>query len=134
MLGASVTVWMVGIENNLFFQVAFIALIGLVAKNSILIVEVANQLYRSGLSAQQAAFKAASSRFRPIMMTAASFILGVLPLILSVGPGSVSRQSISYPILGGMVLASTVGIILVPLFFISVARFMKVKLEGDNNE
>jgi len=134
MLGASVTVWMVGIENNLFFQVAFIALIGLAAKNSILIVEVANQFYRSGLSAQQAAFKAASVRFRPIMMTAASFILGVLPLILAVGPGSVSRQSISYPILGGMILASTIGIILVPLFFITVARFMQVKLAGDNNE
>jgi len=134
MLGASVTVWVVGIENNLFFQVAFIALIGLAAKNSILIVEVANQLYRSGLSAQEAAFKAASSRFRPIMMTAASFILGVLPLILSVGPGSVSRQSISYPILGGMILASTIGIILVPLFFITVARFVKVKQGGDNDE
>jgi hydrophobe/amphiphile efflux-1 (HAE1) family protein len=134
MLGASLTVWVVGIENNLFFQVAFIALIGLAAKNSILIVEVANQLYRSGLSAQEAAFKAASSRFRPIMMTAASFILGVLPLILSVGPGSVSRQSISYPILGGMILASTIGIILVPLFFITVARFVKVKQGGDNDE
>ena len=134
MLGASLTVWLVSIENNLFFQVAFIALIGLAAKNSILIVEVANQFYRNGLSAQQAAFKAASVRFRPIMMTAASFILGVLPLILAAGPGSVSRQSISYPILGGMILASTIGIILVPLFFITVARFMKVKLEGDNNE
>ncbi|MEW6992932.1 efflux RND transporter permease subunit [Colwelliaceae bacterium MEBiC 14330] len=134
MLGASLTVWIVGIENNLFFQVAFIALIGLAAKNSILIVEVANQFYRSGLTAQQAAFKAASVRFRPIMMTAASFILGVLPLILAAGPGSVSRQSISYPILGGMVLASTAGIILVPLFFITVARFMRVKLVGENNE
>jgi len=55
-------------------------------------------------------------------------------LILAAGPGSVSRQSISYPILGGMILASTIGIILVPLFFITVARFMKVKLAGDNNE
>ncbi|MCJ8318801.1 MAG: efflux RND transporter permease subunit [Colwellia sp.] len=134
MLGASLTVWLVGIENNLFFQVAFISLIGLAAKNSILIVEVANQFYRSGLSAQEAAFKAASVRFRPIMMTAASFILGVLPLVLATGPGSVSRQSISYPILGGMILASTIGIILVPLFFITVARFVKVKVEGDNNE
>ncbi|RHW75879.1 efflux RND transporter permease subunit [Colwellia sp. RSH04] len=134
MLGASVTVWLAGIENNLFFQVAFISLIGLAAKNSILIVEVANQLYRDGLSAQQAAFKAASLRFRPIMMTAASFILGVLPLILAVGPGSVSRQSISYPILGGMILASTIGIILVPLFFITVARYMKVEPKGEVNE
>jgi len=133
MLGASVTVWLVNIENNLFFQVAFISLIGLAAKNSILIVEVANQFYRNGLSAQQAAFKAASLRFRPIMMTAASFILGVLPLILATGPGSVSRQSISYPILGGMVLASTIGIILVPLFFITVARFVKVAPKGDHN-
>jgi multidrug efflux pump subunit AcrB len=133
MLGASLTVWLVNIENNLFFQVAFISLIGLAAKNSILIVEVANQFYRNGLTPQQAAFKAASLRFRPIMMTAASFILGVLPLILAAGPGSVSRQSISYPILGGMVLASTIGIILVPLFFITVARFVKVTPGGNSN-
>ena len=134
MLGASLFVWATGNENNLFFQVAFIALIGLAAKNSILIVEVANQFYRSGMNVSQAAMEAARSRFRPILMTAASFILGVLPLVLTSGPGAISRESISMPILGGMILASTIGIIFVPLFFISAARFVKQKLLIDSTK
>ena len=125
MLGASLLTLVSGLENNLFFQVAFIALIGLAAKNSILIVEVANQLYRDGMNAKEAAIEAARSRFRPILMTASSFVLGVLPLVLATGPGSVGRQSVSMPILGGMLLASSIGIILVPLFFITAARFVK---------
>lgn len=128
MFGASLFVLLTGVENNLFFQVAFIALIGLAAKNSILIVEVANQLYREGASAFDAALEAARSRFRPILMTAVSFILGVLPLVIATGPGAVSRQSISIPILGGMVLATTLGIILVPLFFITISRFVGSKV------
>ncbi|MEM6508450.1 MAG: efflux RND transporter permease subunit, partial [Pseudomonadota bacterium] len=98
---------------------------GLAAKNSILIVEVANQLYQEGMDAADAAIEAARSRFRPILMTAASFVLGVLPLVLASGPGAVGRQSVSMPILGGMLLASSIGIILVPLFFITAARFVK---------
>jgi len=125
MLGAAVLTLVTGHENNLFFQVAFIALIGLAAKNSILIVEVANQLYQEGMDAADAAIEAARSRFRPILMTAASFVLGVLPLVLASGPGAVGRQSVSMPILGGMLLASSIGIILVPLFFITAARFVK---------
>ena len=125
MLGASILTLVTGHENNLFFQVAFIALIGLAAKNSILIVEVANQLYQEGMDAVDAAIEAARSRFRPILMTAASFVLGVLPLVLASGPGAVGRQSVSMPILGGMLLASSIGIILVPLFFITAARFVK---------
>jgi hydrophobe/amphiphile efflux-1 (HAE1) family protein len=125
MLGASILTLVTGHENNLFFQVAFIALIGLAAKNSILIVEVANQLYQEGMNAVDAAIEAARSRFRPILMTAASFVLGVLPLVLASGPGAVGRQSVSMPILGGMLLASSIGIILVPLFFITAARFVK---------
>ena len=101
------------------------ALIGLAAKNSILIVEVANHLYQEGMDAADAAIEAARSRFRPILMTAASFVLGVLPLVLASGPGAVGRQSVSMPILGGMLLASSIGIILVPLFFITAARFVK---------
>ena len=132
MLGASLFVLAAGVENNLFFQVAFIALIGLAAKNSILIVEVANQLYKDGASAFDAAMEAARSRFRPILMTAASFILGVLPLVIATGPGAISRQSISIPILGGMTLATTLGIVLVPLFFITISRFVgsKIKSKG----
>jgi len=123
MLGALAAVWMRGIENNLFFQIAFIALIGLAAKNSIMIVEVANQQYQDGVPLKEAALEAARLRFRPILMTSVSFILGVLPLVLSSGPGSVSRQSMATAILGGMLLAASIGIVLVPLFFVSMAGF-----------
>jgi len=125
MLGALSAVWLRGLENNLFFQIAFITMIGLAAKNSIMIVEFAKQLYDEGSTAREAALKAARLRFRPILMTGVSFILGVMPLVLSSGPGSVSRQSMSTATLGGMILASTIGIILVPLFFITTTRFSR---------
>ena len=121
MLGSLLSVWMRGMENNLFFQIAFIAMIGLAAKNSIMIVEYAKQLYEEGKSIHEAALTAARLRFRPILMTAVSFILGVMPLVLSSGPGSVSRQSMATAILGGMIFASTIGIVMVPLFFVTMA-------------
>jgi multidrug efflux pump subunit AcrB len=96
-------------------------MIGLAAKNSIMIVEYAKQLYEEGASIQEAALTAARLRFRPILMTAVSFILGVMPLVLSSGPGSVSRQSMATAILGGMIFATTIGIVMVPLFFVTMA-------------
>ncbi len=128
MLGAAVGTLISGMESNLFFQVAFIALIGMAAKNSILIVEFANQLHKSGKDRIEAALEAANMRFRPILMTSMAFILGVLPLVLSVGPGAVSRQSISIPILCGMIFATTIGIIMVPLFFVTTAGRVKSKI------
>lgn len=125
LLGAAITTLVSGMESNLFFQVAFIALIGMAAKNAILIVEFANQLHQNGKSRLEAALEAANMRFRPILMTSMAFILGVLPLVLSAGPGSVSRQSISIPILGGMILATTIGIILVPLFFVTTSSWLR---------
>ncbi|MGI3014558.1 efflux RND transporter permease subunit [Shewanella algae] len=132
MLGASLATLLSGMQSNLFFQVAFIALIGMAAKNSILIVEFANQLHREGRSRLEAAMEAAAMRFRPILMTSMAFILGVLPLVLSAGPGSVSRHSVSIPILGGMVLATSIGIILVPLFFVTTASWVRAKVKGDS--
>ncbi|MBO2675128.1 multidrug efflux RND transporter permease subunit [Shewanella algae] len=132
MLGASLATLLSGMQSNLFFQVAFIALIGMAAKNSILIVEFANQLHREGRSRLEAAMEAAAMRFRPILMTSMAFILGVLPLVLSAGPGSVSRHSVSIPILGGMVLATSIGIILVPLFFVTTAAWVRAKVKGDS--
>jgi hydrophobe/amphiphile efflux-1 (HAE1) family protein len=123
MLGALVAVWIRGLENNLFFQIAFVALIGLAAKNSIMIVEFAKQLHQEGMPVLEAALNAARLRFRPILMTSVSFILGVMPLVLSSGPGSISRQSMATAILGGMVFATCIGIVLVPLFFVSMAGF-----------
>ncbi len=134
MLGALGAVWMRGMDNSLFFQIAFIALIGLAAKNSILIVEVAKQLHEGGMAIREAALEAARLRFRPILMTAVSFILGVLPLVLSSGPGSVSRQAMATAILGGMILATSLGIVLVPLFYVTMAqwdqRLTKKKVES----
>ncbi|GGI90672.1 efflux RND transporter permease subunit [Shewanella gelidii] len=127
MFGACIAAYLLDIENNLFFQVAFIALIGLASKNSILIVEYANQLVKSGVDIYSATIQAAKLRFRPILMTSLAFILGVLPLVLSIGPGANSRQSISTPILGGMILATTIGIILVPLFFAMICRKRKIE-------
>jgi multidrug efflux pump len=123
MLGALVAVWIRGLENNLFFQIAFVALIGLAAKNSIMIVEFAKQLHQEGMPVLEAALNAARLRFRPILMTSVSFILGVMPLVLSSGPGSISRQSMATAILGGMLFATSIGIVLVPLFFVSMAGF-----------
>lgn len=128
LLGAAITTLVSGMESNLFFQVAFIALIGMAAKNAILIVEFANQLHQNGKSRLEAALEAATMRFRPILMTSMAFILGVLPLVLSAGPGAVSRQSISIPILGGMILATTIGIILVPLFFVTTSSWLRTRV------
>ena len=133
MLGALAATWVRGLENNLFFQIAFIALIGLSAKNSILIVEFCRQRYQQGLSAISAAKEAAALRFRPIMMTAVSFILGVLPLVLSSGPGAIARQSMSTAILGGMLAATTLGIVLVPLFFVTVAQISESLFKKQNH-
>lgn len=124
--GALLAVWMRGLDNNLFFQIALISLIGLAAKNSILIVEFSYALYQKGHDPVDAAIEGARLRFRPILMTAFAFIVGVLPLVLSTGPGSMARQSLSTPSFGGMIFASTIGILLVPLFFVSVIRFSEL--------
>lgn len=116
--GAVAIVYLRGLDNNIFFQIAMVSLIGLAAKNSILIVEFARTLYDEGMSAKEAALEAARKRFRPILMTSFAFILGLLPLVLSSGPGAESRISISTGTLGGMIAATTIGILFVPMFFV----------------
>jgi multidrug efflux pump subunit AcrB len=103
------------------------------AKNSILIVEFAKQLVEEGKGFTEAALESAKLRFRPIMMTAVSFIFGVMPLVLSTGPGAVARQSISTAVLGGMILATSLGILLVPLFFVIFGRLDKglIRRQGE---
>ena len=130
LLGALIASSLRGLENDLFFQIAFIALIGLAAKNSIIIVEFAKQLHDQGMSAYDAALEAAKLRFRPIMMTAFSFIRGVLPLVLSTGPGSISRQTLSTAILGGMLAATSIGIVLVPVIFTTFTRLARERREA----
>jgi len=115
--GALLAVWLRGIENDVYFQIGLITLIGLAAKNAILIVEFASQRYQEGRSAYDAAMEAARLRFRPIVMTSLAFILGVLPLATSTGAGSASRHSIGTGVVGGMLAATFIAILFVPLFF-----------------
>jgi hydrophobe/amphiphile efflux-1 (HAE1) family protein len=133
--GALLAVYLRGLQANVFFQIAMVALVGMAAKNSILIVEFAKQLVEQGLSFKEAALQSAKLRFRPIMMTAVSFIFGVMPLVLSSGPGAVARQSISTAVLGGMVVATSLGILIVPLFFVLLGRLDRklVRIAGDES-
>ena len=134
--GALLAVYLRGLEANIFFQIAMVALVGMAAKNSILIVEFAKQLVEEGRTFKDAALTAAKLRFRPIMMTAVSFIFGVMPLVLSSGPGAVARQSISTAVLGGMLVATTIGILIVPLFFVLLGKLdgKLARKSGDNRE
>ena len=123
--GALLAVWVRGLENDVYFQIGLITLIGLAAKNAILIVEFASQRYQQGLSAYDAAMEAAKLRFRPIVMTSLAFILGVVPLAISSGAGSASRHSMGTGVSGGMLAATFFAILFVPLFFRLLTRRRK---------
>lgn len=122
LFGAIAAIYVRGIENDLYFQIGLITLIGLASKNAILIVEFAAQRHRDGLSIFDSAIEAARLRFRPIIMTSLCFILGVSPLALSTGAGAASRHSIGTGVIGGMLAATALAIIFVPLFFRLVTR------------
>ena len=116
-LGALVAVWFRGMENDVYFQVGLITLIGLSAKNAILLVEFAQLKHAEGLSAREAAIEAAKLRLRPILMTSLSFILGAVPLVIASGAGSAARHSIGTGVMGGMIAATTLALFFVPLFY-----------------
>jgi multidrug efflux pump len=124
--GAILAIWLRGIENDIYFQVGLVTLIGLAAKNAILIVEFASEHHRTGATAFEAAMEAARLRFRPIVMTSLAFILGVVPLAISSGAGSASRHSVGTGVIGGMLAATFLAILFVPLFFRLVTRTRKV--------
>ena len=121
-IGAYLGNWICGLENNIYFQIGLVMLVGLVAKNAILIVEFAKDEVEKGNNAVDAVIKAAHLRFRPIVMTSLAFILGMLPLVFASGPGSASRQGIGTGVFFGMIVAITVGIIFVPLLFVWVYK------------
>ncbi|WP_102409161.1 multidrug efflux RND transporter permease subunit [Parabacteroides bouchesdurhonensis] len=121
-LGAYLGVWITGLENDVYFQIGLVTLIGLAAKNAILIVEFAKVQVDSGVDVVKAAIHAAQMRFRPILMTSLAFVLGMLPMVLASGPGSASRHSIGTGVFFGMLVAITIGIVLVPFFFVLIYK------------
>jgi multidrug efflux pump subunit AcrB len=120
-LGAFIGVKSVGLENNVYVQIGIVALMGLAAKNAILIVEFAKENHeRKGMSLTSAALEGAKLRFRPIMMTALAFILGVIPLVVAHGAGAAARVSIGIAVFAGMVMASTVGLFFIPMLYVVI--------------
>ena len=124
--GALLFVWMRSMENDIYFQIGLVVLIGLAAKNAILIVEFAQQGLLTGMLPLDAAVEAARLRFRPIIMTSIAFVFGVLPLAIASGAGAAARRSMGTGVVGGMLLATFVATIFVPLFFTLFARRQKL--------
>jgi multidrug efflux pump subunit AcrB len=114
-------VFLRGQENDLYFQIGLVTLVGLASKNAILIVEFAQLKVQEGMSLVDAAVEGAKLRFRPIVMTSLAFILGVLPLAVSGGAGAASRHSIGTGVIGGMLAATFIATLFIPLFFKLIA-------------
>ncbi len=124
-LGALGLVALRGQSNDVYCQIGLVMLIGLSAKNSILIVEFAEQLRRKGRSIAEAAIEAAELRLRPILMTSFAFILGVLPLVFATGAGALGRRSVGTTIVGGMLLSTVLNLIFIPVLYVILSRLLK---------
>jgi hydrophobe/amphiphile efflux-1 (HAE1) family protein len=124
-LGAFLAVWLRGLPSDVYFQVGLFAVIGLAAKNAILIVEFATELRAQGQSIHDAALEAARERFRPILMTSLAFILGVAPLVIASGAGAGSRRSVGTSVFFGMLGATSLGVFFIPLFFYSIRSLVE---------
>ena len=123
-LGAYLGEWICGLDNDVYFQIGLVMLIGMAAKNGILIVEFAREETDRGVDAVTAALHASKLRFRPILMTSLAFILGMFPMVIASGPGSASRQAIGTGVFFGMIFAVTLGIMLVPFFFVMIHKML----------
>jgi len=124
-LGALLGVTLRGMPNDVYFKVGMIAVVGLSAKNAILIIEFAKDLQAQGMGLIEATLEAVHLRFRPIIMTSLAFILGVLPLVIASGAGSASQRAIGTGVMGGMITATVLAVFLVPIFFVVVRKIFK---------
>ncbi|RJT21520.1 multidrug efflux RND transporter permease AcrD [Buttiauxella izardii] len=131
-IGALLATWMRGLENDVYFQVGLLTVIGLAAKNAILIVEFANDMNAQGRELVAATLDACRQRLRPILMTSLAFIFGVLPMATSSGAGSGSQHAVGTGVMGGMISATVLAIFFVPLFFVLVRRRFPLKEHSEN--
>ncbi len=128
-MGAYVSTALMGLENNVYFQIALIMLLGLLAKNAILIVEFAIQRRRLGFPLVEAAFEGARVRLRPILMTSFAFIIGLLPLVFATGTGAVGNRSIGTGAVGGLLIGTIIGVFIIPILFI-LFQWLQEKITG----
>ena len=134
LLAAMTGVWISGGDNNVFTQIGLIVLVGLSAKNAILIVEFARELEFAGRTPVQAAIEASRLRLRPILMTSLAFVMGVLPLVLSTGAGSEMRKAMGVAVFSGMIGVTAFGLFLTPVFYVTVRHLSgnrPLKLHGE---
>ena len=131
LFGALLALWSRGMQIDVYSQIGFVMLIGLAAKNAILIIEFAKRRREEGLSIVDAAMEAAKLRLRPILMTAFAFILGVVPLMLATGAGAASRQSIGTTVFGGMLAATILTLLFVPVFYATIERIREGRGAGE---
>jgi multidrug efflux pump len=128
-LGAIVFSMLRGLPNDIYFKIGLITVIGLAAKNAILIIEFAIAERQLGKPLRQAVVEASKLRLRPILMTSFAFIMGVVPLAISTGAGANSRHAIGTGVIGGMAFATFLGLLLIPVFYVAVRRVLGDKLD-----
>jgi multidrug efflux pump len=133
-LGALAFTLLRGLSNDLFFKIGLITIIGLAAKNAILIVEFAVMERKQGKTLREAVISASHLRFRPILMTSFAFIMGVVPMAISTGAGANARHAIGTGVIGGMFFATFLGLLLIPVFFIAVRRMLGDKMDEPSKE
>jgi HAE1 family hydrophobic/amphiphilic exporter-1 len=131
LFGALIGLSLRGLQSDVYAQVGYVMLIGLASKNSILIVEFANQLRAQGLSIVAAARQAAETRLRPILMTSFAFILGVVPLVLATGPGAASRRSLGTTVFGGMIVSTILNLFVVPVLYVLIVSRFERRTSGE---
>jgi multidrug efflux pump len=131
MLGAVVFTLLRGLPDDIYFKIGLITVIGLAAKNAILIVEFAVEQQQQGKTLREGVIEASRLRLRPILMTSLAFVLGVFPLFVSSGAGANARHAIGTGVIGGMLFATFLGVLLIPVFYVVVRRLLGDKLDGD---